>query len=187
MCSGKFIDIYFSLKITFLSSLYPVSWIAAKMHTIFKRGNRPSPEIYDMVLSARLGQWFKPYREQEGRGCVEHIVTLRLLMDVASRKKLTLFVTIVDFRRAYDCVPRHKLFSVLKRMGCGMTMLVALMVVYRCTNSVIGTFLFAATVGVRQGSPTSCILFVLYVNDMIQMIKQNCNLDGFLAWMHILV
>ena len=181
-----------------------MGWIAAKMHTVFKRGNRASPgnyrginiinsiaKIYDMVLSARLGQWFKPCREQAGsqagRGCVEHIVTLRLLMDVARRKKLKLFVTFVDFRRAYDCVPRHKLFSVLKRMGCGMTMLLALVAVYRCTNSVIGTSLLAATVGVRQGSPTSCILFVLYVNDMIQMIKRNCPLDGFLAWLHIMV
>ena len=108
-------------------------------------------------------------------------------MDVAWRKKLKLFVTFVDFRRAYDCVPRQKLFSVLKRMGCGVTMLLALVAVYRCTNSVIGTSLFAATVGVRQGSPTSCILFILYVNDLIRMIKQNCPLDGFLAWMHIMV
>ena len=174
------------------------------MHTIFKRGNRALPgnyrginiinsiaKIYDMVLCARLSQWFQPCREQAGsqvgRGCVEHIVTLRLLMDVARRKKLKLFVTFVDFRRAYNCVPRHKLFSVLKRMGCGMTMLVALVAVYRYTNSIIGTSLLAATIGVRQGSPTSCILFVLYVNDMIQMIKRNCPLDGFLAWMHILV
>ena len=47
--------------------------------------------------------------------------------------------------------------------------------------------LIAATVGVRQGSPTSCILFVLYVNVMIKMLKQGCPIDGFLSWLHVLV
>ena len=117
-----------------------------------------------MVLSARLSQWFVPYREQAGsqagRGSIEHIVTLRLLMDVARRKKKKLFITFVDFSKAYDCVPRYKLFMKLKQLGCGATMLMALVAMYQYTNSVIGTALIAATIGVRQGSPTSCILFV---------------------------
>ena len=58
---------------------------------------------------------------------------------------------------------------------------------YRCTSSVIGTALVAATVGVRQGSPTSCILFVLYVNVMVKMLKQGSPVDGFLSWLHVLV
>ena len=108
-------------------------------------------------------------------------------MDIARRKKLKLFITFVDFRKAYDYVPRNKLFSILKRMGCGLTMLLALVAMYRCTESVIGTALIASTVGVRQGSPTSCILFVLYINDMIRMLKQRCPADGFLAWLHVMV
>ena len=52
--------------------------------------------LYDMVLCSRLKQWFIPSREQAGaqakRGCLEHIVTLRLLIDFAKRKKQTLFV-----------------------------------------------------------------------------------------------
>ena len=188
----------------FLSGSYPNCWTSAKLFTIFKRGSKSDPgnyrginiinaiaKMYDMVLSARLSQWFIPYREQAGsqigRGCVEHIVGLRLLMDLARRKKLKLFITFVDFSKAYDCVPRYKLFHILKQMGCGMTMLMALIAMYRCTNSVIGTALITATLGVRQGSPTSCILFVLYVNVMIKMIKQSCPLDGFLSWLHVMV
>ena len=188
----------------FLSGSYPDCWTSAKLFTIFKKGTKSDPnnyrginvintisKIYDMVLAARLSQWFIPYREQAGsqvgRGCTEHIVTLRLLMDVARRKKIKLFITFVDFSKAYDCVPRYKLFYIMKQMGCGVTMLMALIAMYRCTNSVIGTALVTATVGVRQGSPTSCILFVLYVNVMIQMIKQGCPLDGFLSWLHVLV
>ena len=37
----------------------------------------------------------------------------------------------------------------------------------------------AATIGVRQASPTSCILFIIYVNDLIASIRDNCGMDRF--------
>ena len=142
-------------------------------------------KLYDMILCARLETWFKPYREQagaqKGRGCVEHIVTLRLITDFAKKKKNKLFVVFVDFTQAYDLVPRDMLFRVLKRLGCGTVMLAALIAIYRVTNSVIGTVVVATTIGVRQGSYISCLLFILYINDLIKLIKENCNPEGFLS------
>ena len=74
-----------------------------------------------MVLSCRLEHWFRPYREQagaqRGRGCIEHILTLRLLTDYARKKKKTLFVTFVDFSQAYAKVPRDIMLRVLRRLG----------------------------------------------------------------------
>ena len=72
-------------------------------------------------------------------------------------------------------------------MGCGMVMLGALVAMYKSTQSIIGTAIITATIGVRQGSPTSCLLFILYVNEMIKIIKENCMEDGFLRWLHVLV
>ena len=58
-------------------------------------------KLFDLVLNSRLNSWFVPYREQagrqKGRGCIEHIVILRLLMDMARKKRLKLLVTFVDF------------------------------------------------------------------------------------------
>ncbi len=144
-----------------------------------------------MVLCSRLRQWFKPFREQagaqQGRGCVEHIVSLRLLCDMAKRKKLKLFVTFVDFKQAYDRVSRQKLFRVLCRLGCGAVMLCTLMAIYSITESCIGSAIILITLGVRQGSPTSCLLFIIFVDDLIRIIKEGCGHDGFLKWLHILV
>ena len=187
----------------FMSSSYPSVWSLGKLFTIFKKGDKSNPKnyrgitvinclakLYDMILCARLERWFKPYREQagaqKGRGCIEHIVTLRLLTDFAKKKKNKLFVVFVDFAQAYDLVPRDMLFRVLKRLGCGTVMLAALIAIYKVTNSVIGTAIVATTIGVRQGSPTSCLLFILYINDLIKLIKENCNPEGFLSWLHIL-
>ena len=188
----------------FTSAIYPSSWVTAKLFTVFKRGSRTVvsnyrgisvingfAKLYDMVLCARLNRWFSPYREQAGcqagRGCLEFLVTLRLLCDVARRKKFKLFITFVDFSQAYDRVPRDVMFRVLKRLGCGVTMLSALVALYKITHSVIGSAVISAAVGVRQGSPTSCLLFIIFVNDLISLIRQNCDADGFLAWLHLLI
>ena len=212
LCPGLFkvlpvqwVMMFISLfNVIFSTARYPTPWQLARLVTIFKRGDRVLPvnyrginiinviaKLYDMVLCSRLMQWFSPYREQAGgqpkRGCIEHVVTLRLLLDLAKRKKLPLFITFVDFSQAYDRVPRNTLFCMLKRLGCGAVMLAALIAMYHATRSIIGTAVITATVGVRQGSPTSCFLFVLFVNDLIKLIKDNCGLDGFLMWLHVLV
>ena len=181
--------IVFLFNSIFLCGEYPLPWATAKFFTIFKGGSRSLvknyrgisvlssvAKLYDMVLCSRLERWFIPHREQAGsqagRGCIELIVTLRLLIDMAKKRKLKLFIVFVDFAKAYDNVKRNILFAILKRLGCGMLMLTAIISMYTVTNSILGTALISACVGVRQGFPTSCLLFVLYVNDMISLIKK---------------
>ncbi len=132
-------------------------------------------KVYDMVLCSQLESWFKPFQEQagaqRGQGCLEHIVTLRLLIDIAKKKKNKLYVTFVDFTSAYDRVSRLLMLRLLKKLGCGTVMPSAVAAMYQVTQSVVGTAVFSVAVGVRQGSPTSCLLFILYVNDFIQLKK----------------
>lgn len=188
----------------FYLATYPTYWKVAKFFPIFKKGDRSDvrnyrginviniiAKLYDMILCSRLESWFSPFREQagaqRGRGCTEHIVTLRLLMDIARRNKKKLYVMFVDFSSAYDRVSRPLMLALLKRLGCGSVMLCAVASMYQVTQSVVGTAVFAVAVGVRQGSPTSCLLFILYVNDLIKLIKENCRDDGFLTWLHLLM
>ena len=42
-------------------------------------------------------------------------------------------------------------------------------------------------VGVCQGSPTSCLIFVTYVNILIRWFKRDNGLDGYLKWLHCLM
>ena len=66
-------------------------------------------------------------------------------------------------------------------------MLGAIVAMYHVTNSIIGAIVITTAIGVRQGSPTSCLLFIIYVNDLIKMIKENCEPDGFLSWLYLLI
>ena len=90
----------------------------------------------------RLRQWFIPEREQAGaqagRGCVEHIVVLRMIMDTCVRKNLLLYLVYVDFSKAYDRIPRLSVTMVLKELGCGFVMLRALASLYKVSKSILG-------------------------------------------------
>ena len=148
-------------------------------------------KIYDYVLNNRLMSWYTPCREQAGaqseRGCIEHIVALRLLFNVFLRKKVKLFVVFVDFTKAYDLVPRSRLFSILIDLGCGATMLGALISMYTNTTSFLGSTVITSTIGVRQGSPTSCYLFIIFVDVLILMLKSRCSPEPILGWLHCLM
>ncbi len=190
----------------FMSGTYAQSWCTAKLFTIYKKGDKSNPEnyrgvnvinvmgkLYDMVLCCRLSQWLTSFREQASAqvncSCIGHIVTLRLLCDNARRKNIKLYVAFIDFSQAYDLVPRVVLFNVLKRLGCGAVMLAALitMYVHQHTEGILERTLVTVTLGVRQGSPTSCLLFIIFVNDLIMLMKQGCGSDGVLSWLHVLV
>ena len=66
-------------------------------------------------------------------------------------------------------------------------MLAVLVSMYAVTHSIVGTAIVTVSIGVRQGSPTSCLLFIIFVNDLTALIKNGCDVDGFLVWLHTLV
>ena len=77
--------------------------------------------------------------------------------------------------------------NLLKRLGCGKVMLSALIAMYSVTKFILGATLIVAALGVKQGSPTSCFLFILYVDELIKKIKKTHVSDGFLGWLQLLM
>ena len=188
----------------FLCMCYPFSWCHNRLITLFKSGNRMDcgnfrgisimntlAKVYDMLIMKRLYLWHNidmcQAGSQKSRGCIEQIMSLRLLIDYASFKKEKLYVLFVDFSKAYDRVPRYKLMECLKNRGCGKIMLMAICAMYRCTKNVLRAASIDSNMGVRQGAPTSCLLFVIYIDKMIRMIKERVGPDGFLGELHALL
>ena len=148
-------------------------------------------KIYDTLILNRLLLWFNIDKcqagAQKGRSCLEQIFTLRMLSDFAVYKKQKLYVLFIDYSKAYDRVSRRKLIEVLKSRGCGRIMLNAIQAIYRCTKNVLKTAIIDSTIGVRQGAPSSCLLFVIYIDEMIKMMKNAIARDGFLGCLHALL
>ena len=180
-----------------MSASIPVTWTFCRLIVVFKKGNRLDcgnsrgisimdtfAKLYDRILCLRLEKWFRPCREQDGaqrgRSCTEHILGLRLLIGYAVSKRTKLFITYVDSSKAYDKVSRNTLITTLCRLGCGGMMVLAISSLYYDTRMVLGAAMITVTVGVRQGSPTSCLLFTLYIDELVRDLHRKCPRDGFL-------
>ena len=105
-------------------------------------------------------------------------MTVRLLIDYARKAKQKLYILFIDFEKAYDKVERAKLIKFLRSAGCGKLMLEMLEAIYRNTKFLFKTVMILANLGVKQGSSASCLLFFIYVDKMIKMIKSSFD-DGF--------
>ena len=58
---------------------------------------------------------------------------------------------------------------------------------YKNTCNVLNFTKIDTSSGVRQGAPTSCLLFTTYVDKMVKMIKESVRNDGFLGSLHVLL
>ena len=133
-----------------------MKWCFNKLFVLFKSGDRmfcdnycgisimdTLSKLYDTLIMNRLRLWVDVDKCQAGamkkRGCLEQIMTLRLLCDYAKHMKVKLYVLFIDYRKAYDKVPRHKLAEYLRSIGCGRIMLKAIQNMYRCTRNVMKT------------------------------------------------
>ena len=191
-------------NVVFMNVSYPVSWCVSRLVLIFKSGNKmlcgnyrgisimdTLAKIYDTLILNRLTLWCNIHKCQAGaqkkRSCIEQILTLRLLCDYAIFKKVKLYVLFVDFSKAYDRVPRSKMLSVLRESGCGKRMLMAIRAMYSCTKHILKSAVISASIGVRQGAPTSCILFIMYIDRMVRMLHEAVVSDVFLGSLSVLL
>ena len=80
-----------------------------------------------------------------------------------------------------------QLLERLKELGCGRVMLRAIKAMYKCTKNVLKSATVEASIGVRQGAPSSCLLFILYIDKMVKMVKGDVGTDRFLGNLHMLL
>lgn len=88
-----------------------------------------------------------------------------------------MYVLFIDFSKAYDRVPREKLIKHLKKLKA----------MYTDTRNVLKSGLIDASIGVRQGAPYGCLLFTIYIDQMIKMLKGEISRDVFLSDLHSLL
>ena len=86
--------------------------------------------LYDRIIANRLKPWLKIHVDQtafqKGKSALIHIFTLRILIDVARKLNVTLYIGSVDIEKAFDHVPRSLLLKKLVKLGVGKVLLYAL-------------------------------------------------------------
>ncbi|KAI5714466.1 hypothetical protein M8J77_000221 [Diaphorina citri] len=114
----------------------PEDWKTALIHPIFKKGDKTDannyrgisllPVTYKILskalqnrleeqLDKEIGEYQGGFRK--GRSCVEQILNLKFVIRYRRLRGKDIFITFVDFKKAYDSADRSTLFNILKEFG----------------------------------------------------------------------
>ena len=152
--------------------------------------------LYDRIITNRLKPWLKFHIDQtafqRGKSTLIHIFTLRILIDVARKLNVTLYIGSVDIEKAFDHVPRSLLLKKLVKLGVGKVMLFALKQMYLYSVCVIKfqgelSDSFRMYRGVRQGAASSVLFFIAFMDDLFEHLEEKCSIEVFLHDIHVLV
>ncbi|KAJ9532000.1 hypothetical protein QJQ45_003709 [Haematococcus lacustris] len=179
------------------TGIIPAAWKVARISPLFKDTDPTDPNKYRMlavssvlyrlyanVLRHVLTAWCITHKvlpaEQfgfiPGRSTMQPMFILRHLVHAqkasADAKHRKLFTAFIDFKQAYDHIPRQQLWEHL-RVGIKLPqpLLACLEGLYRDDNYVLidgphRTPPVTPDQGVKQGCPISPLLFALYVHDI---------------------
>lgn len=175
-------------NIAWESGTVPKEWQTGVVVPLFKKGDRRvcanyrgitllslPGKVYSKVLERRVRPIVEPQIEEEqcgfrpGRGTTDQLFTLARILEGAWEYAHPVYMCFVDLEKAYDRVPREKLWEVLREYGVRGSLLRAIQSLYSQSEScvrVLGSqsVPFPVGVGLRQGCALSPILFVIFMD-----------------------
>ena len=193
----------------FTQCQYAQDWSAATLSAVFKKGDAGALDnyraiavgavlgkLYAVILETRLTVCAEKHgwraRGQAGfrpdKSTVDQVFILRHMIEAVQQAKgrgtpKQLFCCFVDFRKAYDLVPRDLLLRRLAELGIHGPMLSAIAHMY-WSVPLIPKHGFArgtpidSTCGVKQGDPLSPLLFGLFIDELEQWLKDHAGMGA---------
>lgn len=176
----------------------PEDWQRNWVKALYKKGDVNQPTNYrtimvgscmskllGSILEQNISSWAetndKRAREQAGfrpkHSTIDHLVSLRVLMEESRLKGKTLYCCFVDFTKAFDTVPRMGLWKRMEYIGVPEHLRVAVAHLYARVLCQLKTHeglsqAFSSNMGVKQGCPLSPTLFGLCIDQIEQFLPQ---------------
>ena len=151
--------------------------------------------LFDRIITARLELWLPISEEQsayqKSKSTINHIFTLRLIIELAKKCTVTLYIGFFDIK-GFDRVSRYILFKKLVKIGISQCMLKALQLCYTMTECIVSSGgeyseKFLTSSGIRQGASSSARLFIFFMDGLIQFLKSQCAPEVILEDLHSLL
>jgi hypothetical protein len=186
-------------------SVVPEQWSATLVTLLFKKGDptlwanyRPIAvvqlltKVYAMILHQRLSAWAESTGVREpaqtgfrpNHATTHHAFVLQHHISKCKAVGKKLYCCFIDFAKAYDCVPREKLWQRLFDIGVRGKILHAIKSLYDVGVDMsikldVGVLdPISTTVGVKQGCPLSPLLFGLYIEGMEAYVRSKLPQAG---------
>jgi hypothetical protein len=115
---------------------------------------------------------------RKGRSCIDQIHVIRRILESAIDKQLSIFITFVDFKKAFDSITRKTMLNILRHYGVPVKIVNAIEAIYHNSKSVVlvdGNVSeeFDVTTGVLHGDTLAPFLFII----VIDYVVKNAQLD----------
>ncbi|CAH8534076.1 unnamed protein product [Schistosoma haematobium] len=145
----------------------PTSWNESIVVTIFKKGSRREEQA----------------EFRSGRGCIDHIFTLRQMLEHRHTYQRPTILVSLDIRAAFDSLDRTVLWDCLLEKGVSGKFISIIKTLYTNTSGRLRAYnhlspLFHPSSGVRQGCPTSPFLFNFVIDDILKTALMNVSNGG---------
>lgn len=180
----------------------PPAWALCAITPIHKSGPVTDPgnyrgiavgtvlaKMYATLLNSRLTRWAEANNLRaagqagfrEDHRCSDHLLVLRTVIEQQRSVKAPLYTCFVDFKKAYDSVPRDLLWTKLERLGVHGWFLDGIKALYAEVPMAVKTAqgltcTFDSVMGVKQGCPLSPTLFGLYLDDLEDAMRAKQHL-----------
>lgn len=180
----------------------PRVWKTSYIVSVYKKGKRSDPNNYrglsiNCTLTRLFGKIIKKElyeaagdkigEDQSGftrnRSCVDNLFIIQQLIEKRNSRDEETHLALVDLEKAYDSVPRLKLWQALHSLGLNPQLIKLLKELYNdnITYVKVGSTLsqpIVPTKGLRQGCPLSPMLFNLYLEVALKDWKYRCGPMG---------
>ncbi|XP_023221009.1 uncharacterized protein LOC111622819 [Centruroides sculpturatus] len=174
----------------------PNSWLEVKIKVIHKKGPLDDPanfrpisllpvvrKIFTSILAYRLCIWLKErnliqlvqFAFQPRKSTLSNILILySIICRQLSKKRQCLLAAFIDYKKAFDSVVLNILLFKLKMLGISDKFIDIIQCLFsglktRVSTSAGSTDAFSLEKGLPQDDSLSPILFICYVNDMVQV------------------
>ncbi len=201
--SAPLLEVYVKLfNIVLDSGIVPNEWCTGCITPLYKKkGDVKCPDnyrgitilscfgkLFTSVLNKRLYKFTVENdtigEEQagfkKGYSTTDHAFVLKTLIDLYLNKKKRLYCCFVDYKKAFDTVPRTELWQKVIACNINGKILDVIRNMYLKAKSCVVTegFLsdfFSCSIGVRQGENLSPLLFAIYLSDLNSFLANKYN------------
>lgn len=131
------------------------------------------------IVEQSLGEEQHGYRK--GRGTTDLIFSLRQVVEKAYEYNVDLFIVFIDLQKAFDSVPRGRLWTCIEtEYRVGGRLMRAMKSLYKTSKCNVRTGFknnewFDVRTGVRQGSVLSPLLFIAYLDKVMVNFNERWN------------